>query len=89
MELDELSGRTTGRTEQRADKAGVHRGERTTQARDLRERADAPVRRPGLGARLLAMSDDARAGHNLQFRQRLFYLTINGEPFRIGGIRIT
>ena len=26
------------------------------------ERADAPVRRPGLGARLLATSDEARAG---------------------------
>ena len=28
----------------------------------LRQRADASVRRPGLGARLLATSDDARAG---------------------------
>ena len=38
----------------------------------LRERADASVRRPGLGARLLAMSDEARAGYDLQFGQRFF-----------------
>ena len=38
----------------------------------LRERADASVRRPGLGARLLATSDEARAGYDLQFRQRFF-----------------
>ena len=35
---------------------------RTTRPRDLRERADMSVRRPGLGARLLATSDEARAG---------------------------
>ena len=51
------AGRSSGRTQ-----AGVHRGERTTRPRDLRERADASVRRPGLGARLLATSDEARAG---------------------------
>ena len=66
------AGRSSGRTE-----AGVHRGERTTRPRDLRERADTSVRRPGLEARLLAMSDDARAGYDLQFRQWFFYLTIN------------
>ena len=38
----------------------------------LRERADASVRRPGLGARLLAMSYEARVGYDLQFRQRFF-----------------
>ena len=38
----------------------------------LRERADASVRRPGLGARLLATLDEARAGYDLQFRQRFF-----------------
>ena len=38
----------------------------------LRERADASVRRLGLGARLLAMFDEARAGYDLQFRQRIF-----------------
>ena len=61
---------TTGRTEQRADQAGVHRGERTTSPRDLRVQvreqaaagASVTVRRPGLGARPLATSDEARAG---------------------------
>ena len=92
MELDELSGRTTGRlgytwpttayaiggTATLALRysiipaAGVHRGEQTTGPRDLRERADASVRRPGLGARLLAMSDEARVGCDLQFPQRFF-----------------
>ena len=38
----------------------------------LRERADASVRRPGLGARLLATFAEARAGYDLQFRQRFF-----------------
>ena len=38
----------------------------------LRERADSSVRRPGLGARLLATSDEARTGYDLQFRQRFF-----------------
>ena len=33
----------------------------------LRERADASVRRPGLGARLLATSDEARAGWYIVF----------------------
>ena len=51
---------------------GVHRGERTARPRDLRERADASVRRAGLGARLLATSDEARAGYDLQFRQGFF-----------------
>ena len=40
--------------------------------RDLRERADMSVRRPGLGARLLATSDEARAVYDLQLRQRFF-----------------
>ena len=44
------AGWSSGRTE-----AGAYRGERTTH---LRERG----RRPGLGARLLATSDEARAG---------------------------
>ena len=61
------AGRSSGRT-----KPGVHRAERTTRPRGLRERADASVRRPGLGARLLATSDEARAGYDLQFRQRFF-----------------
>ena len=38
----------------------------------LRERADASVRRPGLGARLPATPDEARAGYYLQFVQRFF-----------------
>ena len=33
-----------------------------TRPRDLRERADTSVHRAGLGARLLATSDEARAG---------------------------
>ena len=58
----------------------------TKRPRDLRERADASVRRPGLGTRLLATSDEARAGYNLQCRQRSFYLTIIAQPFRIGKV---
>ena len=48
----------------------------------LRERAD--TSRQGLGARLglLAMSDEARAEYDLQFRQLFFYLTANGQSVR-------
>ena len=53
---------TTGRTEPRADlsRSTPLRADDTTTR--LRERADASVRRPGLGARPLATSDEARAG---------------------------
>ena len=63
---------TTGRTEQRADLSWStpRRADDTTTR--LRERADASVRRPGLGARLLATLDEARAGYDLQFRQQFF-----------------
>ena len=48
-----------------------------------RQANDASVRRPGLGARLLAMSDNARAGYDLQFRQR-FFLSDSQRRSRFG-----
>jgi hypothetical protein len=49
----------------------------------LRERADASVRRPGLGARLLATLDEARAGYALQFGQRFFLSDSQRISFRL------
>ena len=50
--------------------------ESAKQTTRLRERADASVRRPGLGARLLATLDEARAGYDNSGKGS-FYLTIN------------
>ena len=49
------AGRSSGRTKLEYPAA-------SGRPRNLRELADASVRRPGLGARLLATSDEARAG---------------------------
>ncbi len=43
--------------------AGVYCGKRTTRPRDHPEGADASVGCTGLGVKLLAMSDEVRAGY--------------------------
>ena len=68
MELDELSGRTTTRIHRAA---AMHAGPTTATAPPRRWRS-VPIRRSGLGARLFATSDEARAGYDLQFRQQFF-----------------
>ena len=50
------AGRSSGRTKPEHTEASGRHDHAT-----FRERADASVRCPGLGARLLAMSDEARA----------------------------
>ena len=62
-----LAGRSSGRTKPEYAAASGRHDNAT-----FGSGAGASVRRPGLGARLLAMSDEARAGYDLQFRQRFF-----------------
>ena len=61
------AGRSSRRTKQEYPAANGRHDHAT-----FRERADASVRRPRLGARLLATSDEARARYDLQFLQRDF-----------------
>ena len=72
------AGRSSGRTKPEYTAASGRHDHAT-----FGSGADASVRRPGLGARLLAMSDDARAGYDLQFRQR-FFLSDNQRSSRFG-----
>ena len=63
------AGRSSGRTKPEYTAASGRHDHATTGAG---RHVSPGVRRPGLGARLLATSDEARAGYNLQFRQRFF-----------------
>ena len=62
---------TTGWTEQRADYAGVHRGERTTR---LRERADDRDSEPDY---LLRPTRHGPGGTLLDYRERFFLSTVS------------